>query len=762
MRNSVEIPSYQPFYLPTVDALREEIARLGLTIGVADDFAPLRRPLELRGRPFTNRFCAQPIAGGDATPGGGPGALTRRRYRRLAQGGFGLIWMEGAATGSSGKPQQLCLNRSTWPEFRALVDELRAASDDSRAVLILQLLDGASGGEIVEAAALAAAAGFDGVDLQLPRDLLAPALATIRQTTPQLLLSTRLHVYEAVRGGFGVHRSDYRKPDLTEPARFIAQLRAGGLDLLNLSIASPILTGPDRGLRARRDSETADEHPLTVLQRLLSIAQELRSSVPGLPIVAGGLSWLRQFIPHVAAAALAEGVLDFAGLGRAALAHPFAPAQLFADGALDAGATCILCSACSLLRDEGEQVGCVIRDGGTYGPVYQQMRRFDADRLRAGAARCHLCEAAPCIRASPTRTGIPAFIEAFRKGDEAGAYEIIRRSDPLPELTSRLAPGWLESEGACVETALTGTPVPILDLQYVIAWRARDRAQTGVRLPAVSTGHSIAIVGGGPTGLTAAVRLLEYGHTVHLLEQAHHLGGAPERVIPHTRHPGAREEIAAVLQPALSAGRLHLHLGVELGDSVTLDALLAEHQAVLLASGLWRERSLGEAIGVIGALTFLETPPVALPARIALLAGGDSAMDAARVAHSRGARELYVIFGGARSDMHWHMPESWFATPGVHAMMHWQPLGYETNEAGVLRGLRLRHHLLHTESVLPVDLVIEAMGLQVPDSIRAALATPSDRLFTAGALVNGGASVSQCVADGLRVAAEIHHHLSPS
>ena len=496
----------------------------------------------MRGRPFTNRFCAQPIAGGDATPGGGPGALTRRRYRRLAEGGFGLIWMEGAATGSSGKPQQLCLNRSTWPEFRALVDELRAASGDSRTVLILQLLGGASGGEIVEAAALAAAAGFDGVDLQLPRDLLAPALATIRQTTPQLLLSTRLHVYEAVRGGFGVHRSDYRKPDLTEPARFIAQLRAGGLDLLNLSIASPILTGPDRGLRARRDSETADEHPLTVLQRLLSIAQELRSSVPGLPIVAGGLSWLRQFIPHVAAAALAEGVLDFAGLGRAALAHPFAPAQLFADGALDAGATCILCSACSLLRDEGEQVGCVIRDGGTYGPVYQQMRRFDADRLRAGAARCHLCEAAPCIRASPTRTDIPAFIEAFRKGDEAGAYEIIRRSDPLPELTSRLAPGWLESEGACVETALTGTPVPILDLQYVIAWRARDRAQTGVRLPAVSTGHSIAIVGGGPTGLAAAVRLLEYGHTVHLLEQAHHLGGAPERVIPHTRHPSARRK----------------------------------------------------------------------------------------------------------------------------------------------------------------------------------------------------------------------------
>ena len=176
---------------------------------------------------------------------------------------------------------------------------------------------------------------------------------------------------------------------------------------------------------------------------------------------------LRQFVPQVASGAIRDGMMDFAGLGRGALAYPSAPADIFAKSRMEACSACAICFACSQLRDDGESVGCVLRDPETYGPIYRQMRRFDADQLLAGAARCHLCEAAPCISASPTRTDIPAFINAFRNGDESRAYEIIRTRDALPELTSRLSPAWLESEGGCIETTLTGTPVPILDLTHL-------------------------------------------------------------------------------------------------------------------------------------------------------------------------------------------------------------------------------------------------------------------------------------------------------
>jgi len=755
----MEIPGYQPFYIDSPAALRAEIARLGVEIPTDEDLGPLAQPLRIGRREIPNRFCAQPIAGGDALPDGAPGELTRRRYRRYAEGRFGIIWIERTAAGSAGKPKQLCLHEGTLAPFREMVAELRAAAVDDPAIIIQLASEQPSA--LIHAAALAADAGFDGVDLQSPREVLATVLAGVRERAPGLLLATRLCAYEAVREGFGVSASDYRKPDVAEPIRIVQQWRENGLALLNVTAASPRLRGAERGVRAHRDSDNPDEHPLMTLARQLSLARSLRAAAPGLPVVGSGFAWLRQFVPQVAAGALREGMIDFAGLGRGALAHPSAPAEIFARGKLDAGSTCMVCFACSQLGEEGEPVGCVLRDPSVYGLVYRQMRRFDADSLMAGAARCHLCEAAPCIAASPTRTNIPAFIDAFRKGDEARAYEIIRERDPLPELTARLAPAWMESEGACIETTLTGTPVPILDLQFAIAWRARDRGQTAARVPLSATGKCVAIVGGGPAGIAAAIRLVELGHAVNLYEQADQLGGAPARVIAPHRQLDPQAEIEAVLQPAVAAARLRIHLGAALEKDLRLDALRGNHDAVLLATGLWQEPSLGKARGVVGALTFLESTAPAVPERVAILAGGDAAMDAARAVQSRGAKEIFIIFGGPRSALHWHMAESWFATPGVHAMMNWQPLGYETDREGNVRGVRLRHAELRAESVLPVALVIEAMGLEVADSIRAALASKDDGIYTAGAVVNGGASVSRCVAEGLATADAIHRDLSP-
>ena len=519
----MEIPGYQPFYLKSLAELCAEIARLGIDIPADTDLARMAQPLAIGRKTIPNRLCAQPIAGGDAAPDGAPGELTRRRYRRYAEGRFGLIWVELTAAGSAERPGQLCLNEGTLAAFRSIVEEMRASVADKPTVII-QLTSGSTEA-LIRAAMLAAEAGFDGVDFQCSRETLAEVLAAVKKRAPALLLATRLCAYDAVRGGFGVSPADFRKPDLAEPIRFVQRLRESGLALLNVTAASPRLRGPARGVQARRDSENPDEHPLMTLDRQLHLSRALREAVPGLPVVGSGFSWLRQFVPEVAAGVLRDGIMDFAGLGRGALAYPSAPAEIFARGRMEAGSACMVCFACSQLRDEGETVGCVLRDPAVYGPVYRQMRRFDADQLLAGAARCHLCEAAPCVATSPTATDIPGFIQAFRNGDESRAYEIIRECDPLPELTARLSPAWMESEGACIETTLTGTPVPILDLQYTIAWRARERGETGVRFTAEATGKRVAIVGGGPAGIAAAIRLIELGHTVDLYEQS----GPPRR-----------------------------------------------------------------------------------------------------------------------------------------------------------------------------------------------------------------------------------------
>lgn len=754
----MEIPDYEPFYIQSVAGLRAEIARLGLEIPLEEDTSPLAQPLAVGGRNIPNRFCAQPVLGGDAAGDGSPNALTRRRYRAYAAGAFGLIWMERTSAIQTEKTGQLCLSAATVSRFASLVTEMRAAAA-GRPVVVLQLAP-APPEAMVAAARLALEAGFDGVDLQGGPSTLPETFARVRAAVPGLLLATRLCAYAGVRGGFGVSADDFRNYDLSGPMEYVARLVDSGLQLLNLTSASPCLLGAGRGLRAKGDYDKPDEHPLMTLARQLALARAFRARFPGVPLVGSGLSWPRQFVPLVASGAVGSGWTDLAGLGRSALACPDLPARVLGGGTLDPGSSCMVCFACSLMEKAGRAVGCVLRDADSYGAIFRDMRRLDGDRLLAGAARCHLCEGAPCVTKSPTRTDIPAFIKAFREGREREAYEVIRARNPLPELISETAPAWLEEEGACIETTLSGEAVPIRDLQYAIAWRARDEGWTGVRVPAECSEKNVAVVGGGPAGIAATVRLLELGHRVHIYETASGLGGVASRLLAKVRSiadPGA--EIDALLRPALDSGRLRVSFGSALGTNIFVPDLLAQYDSVLVAVGLWKERSLGVAEGVVGALDLLEQGASPVPRRVAVLAGGDSAMDACLAVRTRGAAEIYVIFGRPRSEMHWHMTEGWFANPGVHTLMNWQPLGYETDRFDRVRGVQLRHAEFGLEMVLNVDLVVEAMGLELAGNLLPESGLDAARLYTAGAMVNGGASVGQCVAEGLSMAEVIHGDL---
>ena len=287
-----------------------------------------------------------------------------------------------------------------------------------------------------------------------------------------------------------------------------------------------------------------------------------------------------------------------------------------------------------------------------------------------------------------------------------------------------------------------------------------------------------------PAGISAAVTLLEHGHEIDLLESSNQLGGTPARVIPAKRLYDTSAQIDALLAPAIDAGRLHVRTNSKVGEAFSLDEIRIYWDVALLAVGVWQEQRLAapECDDVIDALTFLEQAKqrrmTTVPKRVAVLAGGDCAMDAATTAKNLGAEELFLVYGGPRSEMHWHMSEDWFSTPGVHAMMHSQPTGYELADDGSLAGLQIHDAQLDSDSVLPVDLVVEAMGLESCSSLRDALPdiemggdrgliqidaqfrTNLDRIFAAGGITNGGASVARCVAEGRLAAEQIHLKIS--
>jgi len=803
--------NYEPFYIESLADLRMEIDRLALEIPVSESTACLHGAFDMCGRILPNRFCAQPVSGRDSHADGSPGTLTLRRYRRLAEGGFGLLWFEAIGTPGEDLPQgSPVLSRGTIKGFSRFLGDLKSRS--GRGTLCIAQLAPGRGlhpqelddaaiesrlDDLIESALLAAEAGFDGVDFSLCHGSLAESLLSgfqrdgrfggslenrarfvlqaverVRKTVPSLLLCARVNVFHARRDGFGTDREDFRKPDFHEPLELARALHGAGVSVLNVTSSSPNFRAPydRRPNLPLEDSDDPHEHPLMTLQRQLNGAAALMRAVPGLAVVASGFSWLRHFAPHVAAAGIDAGLFALAGFGRGALAFPDAPKHRV----WSQGLSCIRCGACSEMEHGNAGIGCVIRDAAMYGPLYQGFQRMRPSVLREGAARCHFCEAAPCVGADPLRTPVPDMIRAYLNGDGSRAFRILAAANPLPRLVSHLSPSWMESEGACIEKALRGVPVPILDLQTDISWDARLRGERVLQIPEMANGKSVSIVGGGPAGIGAAVRLLESGFHVRIYEKSRALGGMPARVIPAMRAGMPNLEIDELFQPAIDRQRLAIFLNHPVLPGSELEVLRSGCDAVLIAAGLWREKSLGRrGNGVVGGIEFLEMFKAggipSVPLRVAVLGGGDSAMDAARIARESGATDVFVVFGGERASMHWHMREDWFATPGVHAMMEWQPIRFEHDAGSLLRGLRIRHASLGSECLLPVGMGIEAMGL-LPDTCWGPLLeeigpepgeTRIPGIFVAGAILNGGTSVTSCIAEGRAAAGKIHAALFP-
>ena len=272
------------------------------------------------------------------------------------------------------------------------------------------------------------------------------------------------------------------------------------------------------------------------------------------------------------------------------------------------------------------------------------------------ANRCLNCKNMPCVSGCPVKIHIPAFIEKIREGDFEGAYRIISRSSSLPAVCGRVCPQEVQCESKCVR-GIKGEPVGIGRLERFVAdWHNTFCQDAPVR-PA-SNGHKVAVVGSGPSGLTCAGDLAKAGYEVTVFEALHTAGGVLVYGIPEFRLP---KRIVAKEVDTLKALGVKIETNVVIGKTLTIDELFeAGYEAVFVGSGAGLPNFMGipgEGLnGVYSANEFLtrsnlmksylasSETPIMKGGRVAVVGGGNVAMDAARTALRLGAEKVYIVY----------------------------------------------------------------------------------------------------------------------
>ncbi len=279
------------------------------------------------------------------------------------------------------------------------------------------------------------------------------------------------------------------------------------------------------------------------------------------------------------------------------------------------------------------------------------------------AARCLNCKNMPCVSGCPVNIHIPAFIEKVREGDFEGAYEIITKASSLPAVCGRVCPQESQCEAKCVR-GIKGEPVGIGRLERFVADWHNDHSDGSVKKPA-SNGHRAAVVGSGPSGLTCAGSLAKRGYDVTVFEALHTAGGVLVYGIPEFRLPKAivKKEV-----DTLKALGVKIETNVVIGKTVTVDELFdMGFEAVFIGSGAGLPMFMnipGESLkGVYSANEFLtrnnlmkayregSDTPVMHAKRVAVVGGGNVAMDAARTALRLGAEKVYIVYRRSMAEL---------------------------------------------------------------------------------------------------------------
>lgn len=289
---------------------------------------------------------------------------------------------------------------------------------------------------------------------------------------------------------------------------------------------------------------------------------------------------------------------------------------------------------------------------------------YDQEEAMEEAARCLNCKNARCIQGCPVSINIPGFIEKVKEGDFAGAYQVIGQSSALPAVCGRVCPQETQCEGQCIR-GIKGDAVSIGKLERFVAdWAGRQ----GIRPEGAKEkkGKKVVVIGSGPAGLTCAGDLAKMGYDVTIFEALHEPGGVLVYGIPEFRLP-KEEVVKKEIENVKSLG-VSIETNVIVGKSVTIDELLNEegYSAVFIGSGAGLPKFMGipgeNANGVFSANEYLtrsnlmkafqkdSATPIMESKKVAVIGGGNVAMDAARTALRLGA-EVHIVYRRSEEEL---------------------------------------------------------------------------------------------------------------
>ncbi len=280
------------------------------------------------------------------------------------------------------------------------------------------------------------------------------------------------------------------------------------------------------------------------------------------------------------------------------------------------------------------------------------------------AARCINCKNAQCIKGCPVAINIPGFIEQVKNGDVKAAYQVISESSALPAVCGRVCPQESQCEGRCIR-GIKGEPISIGKLERFVADWARER---GIRPEGAKEkkGKKVAVIGSGPAGLTCAGDLAKMGYDVTIFEALHEAGGVLVYGIPEFRLP-KQDVVAKEIENVKSLG-VKIETNVVIGKSITIDELMEEEgfAAVFIGSGAGLPKFMGipgeNANGVFSANEYLtrsnlmkafdetSNTPIMRGRKVAVVGGGNVAMDAARTALRLGA-EVHIVYRRSEEEL---------------------------------------------------------------------------------------------------------------
>jgi glutamate synthase (NADPH/NADH) small chain len=427
------------------------------------------------------------------------------------------------------------------------------------------------------------------------------------------------------------------------------------------------------------------------------------------------------------------------------------------------------------------------------------------------AMRCLECAHPACVGGCPVNVNIREFVRLIHAGDYLGAAAKIREDNVLPAITGRVCPQETQCEQCCI-LGKKFEPLGIGYLERFVADYERAHGQFGLPSKAPPSGKKVAIVGSGPAGLSAAGDLVRWGHAVTVFEALHDLGGVLLYGIPEFRLPKdiVRHEVNVLRQMGVD-----FQTNVVIGKTVTIDELLTEegYDAILIATGAGLPKFLGVSgehlNGVYSANEFLTRvnlmkaydPSYDEPVfdcrgkDIAVVGGGNTAMDAVRTACRLGARTNYLIYRRSEKEMPARVEEARHAKDeGIQFVCLTNPVAFLGDDKGWLRGVRCVRMELGapdesgrrspvvvpgSEFELPIQMAVIALGTSANPLVQSTtpdlqtnrkgyiaadpqtLQTSKRGVFAAGDIVTGSATVILAMAAGRKAARAIGDYLTP-